>query len=50
LCLGFSKERAREENFTFRNTEDMAPIALILPLFSKKEATSEKIFVPLHMV
>ena len=28
----------------------MAPIALILSLFSKKEATSEKIFVPLHMV
>ena len=31
-------------------TPDMAPIALILLLFWKKEAISEKIFVSLHMV
>jgi len=35
---------------TFFMTSDMAPIALILLLFWKKEAISEKIFVSLHMV
>ena len=28
----------------------MVPIALFLQLFPKKDASSEKIFVPLHMV
>ena len=35
---------------TFFITLDMAPTALILLLFWKKEAISEKIFVTLHMV
>jgi hypothetical protein len=50
LCLGFSNPSGRKFNFTFFMTPDMAPIALILLLFWKKEAISEKMFVSLHMV
>jgi hypothetical protein len=42
-------QKTAQSIITFFITLDMAPTALILLLFWKKEAISEKIFVSLHM-